>query len=139
MSPSSSRLRFARASLNREAAAGATALAAARLRAPGSSTESISERMIKTSMPSERVRKVLAVAAKLELAPTERVELADELLRSVPEPEQQAAEFTPEWTAELGRRLAEMNAAEAQGESAGVVTSVDDLIAHVRATADIDE
>jgi hypothetical protein len=37
-------------------------------------------------MPSERVRKVLAVAEKRELAPEERVELADELLRAAPEP-----------------------------------------------------
>jgi len=34
-------------------------------------------------VPSERVRKVLAVAAKLELAPTERVELVDELIEHV--------------------------------------------------------
>jgi hypothetical protein len=59
----------------------------------------------KKVVPSERVRKVLAVAEQLELAPAERVELADELLRSAPEPAQEAAEFTPEWTEEL-RRIA---------------------------------
>ena len=90
-------------------------------------------------MPSERVRKVLAVAEKLELAPTERVELADELLRSVPESDKDSGEFTPEWTAELQRRLGSLKADEARGEAAGIVMSVDDLIEHVRATADTDE
>ena len=90
-------------------------------------------------MPSERVRKVLAVAEKLELAPAERVELADELLRSAPEPTQEGAEFTPEWTEELRRRLAENKAAEARGEPTGVRMSIDELIEHVRATADTQE
>jgi hypothetical protein len=103
------------------------------------STEAGVGPIINYIMLSERVRKVLAIADKLELAPTERVELADELLRSVPEPEQEAAEFTPEWTAELRHRLVDMKAAEARGEPAGVVMSLDELIEHVRATADTDE
>ena len=49
------------------------------------------------------------------------------------------AEFTPEWTEELRRRLADMKGAETRGDTAGVVMSVDDLIQHVRATADTDE
>jgi hypothetical protein len=61
-----------------------------------------------------------------ELAEDERLELAEELWEHVPE------KLSPAWEAELRRRAHEMDAAEARGELAGVVLTVDEAIERAR-------
>jgi putative addiction module component (TIGR02574 family) len=68
-----------------------------------------------------------------ELAEDERLELAEELWEHVPE------KLSPAWEAELRRRAHEMGAAEAQGELAGVVLTVDEAIERARRPGDDEE
>jgi putative addiction module component (TIGR02574 family) len=72
-------------------------------------------------MSSARVARMLELAA--ELPDDERLELAEELWERVPD------EFSPAWQAELRRRMADMDAAEARGDSAGRVLTIDEAIA----------
>lgn len=58
-------------------------------------------------MSSDRLRHVLALAN--ELAPAERAELADELLRSIPDDAVDTAQLSPEWLTEIDRRVAEID------------------------------
>jgi hypothetical protein len=78
-------------------------------------------------MPSDRVAKVLKLAA--ELPDEERAELADELWSTVPD------DISPEWRDEIQSRLAEMNEADARGEPAGRALSFEELVREVKAGA----
>jgi len=75
-------------------------------------------------MASPRVAKVLELAAALPKE--ERAELADELWSTVPD------ELSPEWEAELRGRVAEMEAADARGEPAGVALTFEEMSKRVR-------
>jgi hypothetical protein len=79
-------------------------------------------------MPSDRVAKVLELAASLP--DDERAELADRLWSTVPDV------LSDEWTAEIRGRVEEMNAAEARGERPGLVLTFDEMLAHVKGHAD---
>jgi DNA-binding GntR family transcriptional regulator len=82
-------------------------------------------------MPSARVARMLELAD--ELADEERIELAEELWERVPD------KLSPEWEAELRKRMEEMDAAEARGERPGLVLTVDEVIERARRPGDDDD
>jgi hypothetical protein len=75
-------------------------------------------------MPSERVARVLELAA--ELGVQERAEVAEELWSAIPD------ELSPEWQAEVQDRLAEMRAAEARGEPVGQALDFEQLLREIK-------
>ena len=79
-------------------------------------------------MPSDRVAKVLELAASLP--DDERAELADRLWSTVPDV------LSDEWAAEIRGRVDQMNLAEARGERPGLELTFDEMLAHVKAHAD---
>jgi hypothetical protein len=79
-------------------------------------------------MPSARVAKMLELAS--ELGDDERLELAEELWERVPD------HVAPDWEAEIRRRVAEMDAAEARGERGGFVLTIDEAIERARRPGD---
>jgi len=76
-------------------------------------------------MPSDRVAKVLKLAAELDTE--ERAELAEELWGTVPD------EVAPEWTDEIQLRLKEMREAEARGQPVGQRLTFDELLREIKA------
>lgn len=81
-------------------------------------------------MSTARVARMLEMAA--ELADDERLELAEELWERVPD------KLSPAWEAELRRRMSDMDAAEARGDSPGRVLTIDAAIEHARRPGDAD-
>jgi hypothetical protein len=77
---------------------------------------------------SDRVAKVLALAANL--GNDERAELADKLWSTVPD------ELTEEWETEIRARVAAMDAADARGESPGLILTFEELLEQVRSDPD---
>ena len=89
------------------------------------------ERAHDPPMPSARVAKMLELAS--DLGDDERIELAEELWERVPD------QTTPAWEAEIRRRAADMDAAEARGEQGGSVLSFVVAVQRARRPGDDDE